>query len=100
MIIWSAKTINIFMQLEKAMSNILPPNTFSRLVVIPVPMGLGHLAPAIGAIRTATGTYQFPVALLGMIAAGAALVDCKSKLIRRTHNTASYLCSNHSPLSD
>lgn len=73
------------MQSKKAMSNIIPLNTFNRLVVIPVLMGLGHLAPAIGAIRTVTGTYQFPSALLGMIAAGAALVDCKSILIRRNH---------------
>ncbi|EEA23479.1 hypothetical protein PMAA_100670 [Talaromyces marneffei ATCC 18224] len=57
------------------MPNNLSLNSFNRLVVIPVLMGLGHLAPAIGAIRAATGTYQFPVALLGMIATGAALVD-------------------------
>ena len=42
-------------------------------------MGLGHLAPVIGTIRAATGSYQFPVPLLGMVATGAAIVDCKSK---------------------
>lgn len=52
-------------------------NNLQRLVVMPVLMGIGHLAPAIGAIHTVTGTYQFPGALLGMIATGAALVDCK-----------------------
>ncbi|KAK2770877.1 hypothetical protein FQN53_005346 [Emmonsiellopsis sp. PD_33] len=36
---------------------------------------LGHIVPAIGAIRTATGSYQYPVAVLGMIALTMGLVD-------------------------
>lgn len=47
------------------------------LGVMPVLMGLGHLAPAIGAIHSATRSYQYPIALLGMIGTAAALVDCK-----------------------
>ena len=47
------------------------------LGLMPLLMGLGHLAPAIGAIYAATGSYQFPVPLLGMIGSAAALVDCK-----------------------
>ncbi|KAI3576199.1 hypothetical protein IWW34DRAFT_808112 [Fusarium oxysporum f. sp. albedinis] len=43
-------------------------NTFYSLGVMPGLMGLGHLAPAIGAIQTATGSYHFPVRLLGLIA--------------------------------
>lgn len=88
------------MATEKAMSETLSLHIFSRLVVIPLLMGLGHLAPAIGAIRTATGTYQFPIALLGMIAIGAALVDCKSKPKSGPLNAASYLDSNYSRLPD
>ena len=44
---------------------------------MPILMGLGHLIPAIGAIHTATGSYQFPSAVLGMIGTAAALVDCR-----------------------
>lgn len=62
---------------DEAMPNSVSLGTFCHIFIIPVLMGLGHLAPAIGAVRTATGTYQFPVALFGMIATGAALVDCK-----------------------
>lgn len=65
------------MALNRAMPESLSLNVYIHLFVIPVLMGLGHLAPAIGAIRAATGTYQFPVALFGMIVTGAALVDCK-----------------------
>lgn len=46
------------------------------LGVLPALMGIGHLAPAIGAIHSVTGEYQFPVALLGMIGAASCLVDC------------------------
>lgn len=46
------------------------------LGVMPALMGLGHLAPAVGAIQTATGTYQFPGTLLGLIGTISALVDC------------------------
>jgi hypothetical protein len=53
------------------------PTLFS-LGMMPFLMGVGHLAPAIGAIRTATGTYQLPGALLGMIGTASALVDCMS----------------------
>lgn len=52
-------------------------NTLFSVGVLPVLMGLGHLAPAMGAIRTATGSYQFPGAVLGMVGTAAALVDCK-----------------------
>jgi hypothetical protein len=51
-------------------------NLLFSLGVIPAFMGLGHLAPAIGAIHTATGLYQFPGRLLGLIGTISALVDC------------------------
>lgn len=44
---------------------------------MPALMGVGHLAPAIGAIQATTGSYQFPVKLLGLIGALSAIVDCK-----------------------
>jgi hypothetical protein len=53
-------------------------NTFYSLGVMPVLLGLGHLAPAVGAIQTATGSYHFPVRLLGLIGTISAVVDCKS----------------------
>lgn len=59
------------------MNDISRWNSFCSIVVLPVLMGFGHLAPCIGAIKTATGAYQYPVALLGMIGSGAALVDCR-----------------------
>jgi hypothetical protein len=59
------------------MANSSRGHTFYSLGVMPVLMGLGHLAPAIGAIHTATGSYQYPGALLGMIGTAAALVDCR-----------------------
>ncbi|PVH84681.1 hypothetical protein DL98DRAFT_610086 [Cadophora sp. DSE1049] len=43
-------------------------NLFASLGLMPALMGLGHLAPAIGAIHTATGSYQFPGRVLGLIA--------------------------------
>ncbi|KLJ10738.1 hypothetical protein EMPG_13881 [Blastomyces silverae] len=46
-----------------------------RLGLMPALMGLGHLAPAIGAIHTALGSYQFPGALLWLIGTASALVD-------------------------
>jgi hypothetical protein len=57
MIIQSAKTANIVMASNRAMSKSLPLNAYIHLFVIPLLMGLGHLAPAIGAIRAATITY-------------------------------------------
>ena len=51
-------------------------NLFYSLGVMPALMGLGHLAPAIGAIHTATGSYQFSGRLLGLIGTISALVDC------------------------
>ncbi|KND93730.1 hypothetical protein TOPH_01647 [Tolypocladium ophioglossoides CBS 100239] len=48
---------------------------FFSLGVMPALMGLGHLAPVLAAIYTATGLVQFPPALLGMIGTAAALVD-------------------------
>ncbi|RDW94992.1 hypothetical protein BP5796_00755 [Coleophoma crateriformis] len=54
-------------------------NLFYSLGVIPAFMGLGHLAPAIGAIHTATGSYQFPGCLLGLIGTISALVDSIDK---------------------
>lgn len=51
-------------------------NLLYSLGVIPVFMGLGHLAPAIGAIHTATGSYRFPGRLFGLIGTISALVDC------------------------
>ena len=51
-------------------------DTFYSLGLMPTLMGLGHLAPAIGAIQTATGSYQFPGRLLGLIGTVSALVDC------------------------
>ncbi|KAK7415564.1 hypothetical protein QQX98_005810 [Neonectria punicea] len=50
-------------------------NTFYSLGLMPALMGLGHLAPAIGAIQTATGSYQFPGKLLGLIGTISAVVD-------------------------
>lgn len=52
-------------------------NTFYSLGLMPALISLGHLAPAIGAIRTITGSYQFPVELLGLIAAITVVVDCR-----------------------
>lgn len=52
-------------------------NTFYSLGLMPALMGVGHLAPAIGAIQAITGSYQFPVKLLGLIGALSAIVDCK-----------------------
>ncbi|PGH04562.1 hypothetical protein GX51_03393 [Blastomyces parvus] len=46
-----------------------------RLGLMPALMGLGHLAPAIGAIHTALGSYRFPRALLWLIGTASALVD-------------------------
>lgn len=51
-------------------------DTFYSLGLMPALMGLGHLAPAIGAIQTATGSYQFPLPLLGLIGTISGLVDC------------------------
>lgn len=59
------------------MDNCARGNMLFSLGVMPVLMGLGHLAPAIGAIHSATRSYQYPIALLGMIGTAAALVDCK-----------------------
>lgn len=95
MIIQSPKTTNIVMASNRAMSKSLPRNVYINLFLIPLLMGLGHLAPAIGAIRVATGTYQFPIALFGMIATGAAPVDCKSKTKKVPMKAVSYLGSNH-----
>lgn len=53
-------------------------NLFASLGLMPALMGLGHLAPAIGAIHTATGSYQFPGRVLGLIGTISALVDCKN----------------------
>lgn len=89
MIIQLAKTANIVMASNREMSKSLPLNAYIHLFVIPLLMGLGHLAPAIGAIRAATITYQSPVALFGMIATGAALVDCKSKTKKKNTNEGS-----------
>ncbi|KIL93917.1 hypothetical protein FAVG1_02479 [Fusarium avenaceum] len=50
-------------------------NTFYSLGLMPALMGVGHLAPAIGAIKAITGSYQFPVKLLGLIGALSAIVD-------------------------
>ncbi|KAF4456165.1 hypothetical protein F53441_1649 [Fusarium austroafricanum] len=50
-------------------------NTFYSLGLMPALMGLGHLAPAIGAIQTATGSYHFPGRLLGLIGTISAVVD-------------------------
>ncbi|KAJ4253842.1 hypothetical protein NW762_010237 [Fusarium torreyae] len=50
-------------------------NTFYSLGLMPAFMGLGHLAPAIGAIQTVTGSYQFPAKLLGLIGTISAVVD-------------------------
>ncbi|KAH7360213.1 hypothetical protein BKA65DRAFT_473374 [Rhexocercosporidium sp. MPI-PUGE-AT-0058] len=50
-------------------------NLFQSLGLVPALMGLGHLAPAIGAIHTATGSYQFPGRVLGLIGTVSALVD-------------------------
>ncbi|KAE9378694.1 hypothetical protein N431DRAFT_553103 [Stipitochalara longipes BDJ] len=50
-------------------------NTFYSLGLIPTLMGLGHLAPSIGAIQAATGSYQFPGRLLGLIGTISAVVD-------------------------
>ncbi|KAF4958034.1 hypothetical protein FSARC_11131 [Fusarium sarcochroum] len=50
-------------------------NTFYSLGLMPAFMGLGHLAPAIGAIQTVTGSYQFPAQLLGLIGTISAAVD-------------------------
>jgi hypothetical protein len=44
--------------------------------LMPAFMGLGHLAPAIGAIQTATGSYKFPGKLLWLIGTISAVVDC------------------------
>lgn len=71
------------MAFNQVMINSLSFKSLIHLFMIPVLMGLGHLAPAIGAIRAATGTHQFPVTLFGMIATIAALVGCKSKIITR-----------------
>jgi hypothetical protein len=51
-------------------------NQFYIIGLMPFLMGFGHLVPAIGAIHTATGSYQYPWALFGMIITSAALVDC------------------------
>lgn len=51
-------------------------NTFFSLGLMPIFMGLSHLTPAIGAIRTATGSYQFPGGLFGLIGAITIVVDC------------------------
>lgn len=67
------------MQQTKKMAKVSGGNTFSSLGFLPFLMALGHLVPAIGASYIATGTYQFPGALLGMIAAATALVDCMLK---------------------
>ena len=53
--------------------------SFAALVLLPVLMGIGHVLPAVGAIQTATGAYQFPIPVLGMIGATSALVDCMLK---------------------
>ncbi|KAM5344085.1 hypothetical protein ACJ41O_012622 [Fusarium nematophilum] len=50
-------------------------DTFYSLGLMPALMGLGHLAPAMGAIQTATGSYQFPGRLLGLIGTISAVVD-------------------------
>ncbi|KAH8817504.1 hypothetical protein F5884DRAFT_853918 [Xylogone sp. PMI_703] len=50
-------------------------NTFYSLGLMPALIALGHLAPAIGAIQTATGSYQFPGRLLGLIATITTIVD-------------------------
>ncbi|KAF5013351.1 hypothetical protein FDECE_654 [Fusarium decemcellulare] len=50
-------------------------DTLYSLGLMPALMGLGHLAPAIGAIHTATGSYQFPSKLLGLIGTISAVVD-------------------------
>lgn len=55
-------------------------NLFASLGLMPALMGLGHLVPAIGAIHTATGSYQFPGRVLGLIGTISALVDCKHSL--------------------
>jgi hypothetical protein len=55
------------------------PESFYSLGLMPTLIGLGHLVPAVGAIHTATGIYQFPWPLLGMISTSATLVDCKSE---------------------
>ncbi|KAK0101344.1 hypothetical protein ONS95_006520 [Cadophora gregata] len=54
-------------------------NLFASLGLMPALMGLGHLAPAIGAIHTATGSYQFPGSVLGLIGTISALVDSIDK---------------------
>ncbi|KAH7395905.1 hypothetical protein BKA64DRAFT_674923 [Cadophora sp. MPI-SDFR-AT-0126] len=54
-------------------------NLFASLGLMPALMGLGHLAPAIGAIHTATGSYQFPGRVLGLIGTISALVDSIDK---------------------
>jgi len=56
-------------------------DTFFSLGVLPFLMALGHLSPTIGASQIATGTYQFPGALLGMLTAATTLVDCGSEII-------------------
>lgn len=80
MAVQAIKETNRVMEFNEGKPYSLYFKTFSHLFITPVLMGLGHLAPAIGAIRAATGIYQFPVSLFGMIATGAALVDCKSKI--------------------
>lgn len=51
-------------------------NTLYTLGILPTLMGIGHLAPVIGAIYSATGSYQFPWAVLGMIGTASTLIDC------------------------
>ncbi|KAE9373807.1 hypothetical protein N431DRAFT_337271 [Stipitochalara longipes BDJ] len=49
------------------MSNAAREPSFFSIGVMPILMGLGHLAPAMGTIHNATGFYQYPRYILGMI---------------------------------
>lgn len=47
------------------------------LCLLPTLMGLGHLPPAIGAMRAVGGTSQNDMALLVMVASTSGMVDGK-----------------------
>lgn len=80
--------------LQSVLTKMSRTNTLYSLGVLPAMMGLGHLAPAIGAIETATGSYQFPVSLLGLIATISGLVDGKFQLhLPSTHFVVRLLTS-------
>ena len=52
-----------------------PRGTIRRSPALMPIFALGHIVPAIGAIHTSTGSYQYPMAVLGMIALTTGLVD-------------------------